>query len=170
LEYLLSKSVKVATLTSLIIVVGILALKQLSGSEHLTNVSSQESAPESEKKGFFSSLLNLSNDTLKQSNKLTAELSATKPEIPQILKSKPEVEVAKAVAKAQAVAAAQAEAHANSMQEINIVTQNAVQSQESTSDEDSVCNSRSPTEVIGYDENDSKYSDISLPKSNDMTC
>lgn len=181
LAYLLSKSVKVATLTALIIVVGILVLKQMSGSEHLTNVSAQES--ESEKPGFVSSLFNLSKNTMKESNKLTADLGLSRQGVPQMIntvqkytpESKPELEVAKAVAKAQAVAVAQAEAHADKMEEIKAVTQNAVaaQSAESVSLSDSmsdVCEGRSPTEVVGYDENDSEYSDVSFSKSDGLTC
>ena len=66
LAYLLSKSVRVATLTSLIIVVGILLLKKLNSSEHMESVNSKsltESEPEAAqpKKGILSKILDLGN-------------------------------------------------------------------------------------------------------------
>jgi len=168
LAYIFSKSVKVATLTALILVVGILVLKKMGGSEHLDNVSNQEAEKETKKSGFLGNLLNLSNDTLKNTNKLTANLGASKQGSEQILtqikkyspeeeqKSKPEVEVAKAVAKAQEVAVAQAEAHADAMEEIKAVSQPL---------SDNTCGSRAPSEVTGFDENDDEYSDVDFSKA-----
>ena len=66
LAYLLSKSVRVATLTSLIIIVGILLIKKLHGSENMESVKSKsETEAKAEKtqpkKGFLSKVLNLDN-------------------------------------------------------------------------------------------------------------
>lgn len=70
LAFLLSKSVRVATLTSLIIVVGMLLIKKLHGSENMESVSSK-SKTETEakshqeavqpKKGILSKILDLGN-------------------------------------------------------------------------------------------------------------
>jgi hypothetical protein len=65
LSYLLSKSVRVATLTSLIIIVGILLIKKLHGSENMESVNSKSETktPEEQKpkKGMLSKLLDLGN-------------------------------------------------------------------------------------------------------------
>lgn len=66
LAYLLSKSVRVATLTALIIVVGMLLLKKLHISENMESVKSKsetEAKPEAvqPKKGILSKVLNLGN-------------------------------------------------------------------------------------------------------------
>jgi hypothetical protein len=66
LAFLLSKSVRVATLTSLIIVVGMLLIKKLHGSENMESVSSKsETETHAEasqpKKGLLSKLLDLGN-------------------------------------------------------------------------------------------------------------
>lgn len=66
LAYLLSKSVRVATLTALIIVVGMLLLKKLHISENMESVKSKsetESHPEAvqPKKGILSKILDLGN-------------------------------------------------------------------------------------------------------------
>lgn len=66
LAYLLSKSVRVATLTALIIVVGMLLLKKLHGSENMESVKSKsetESHPEAvqPKKGILNKILDLGN-------------------------------------------------------------------------------------------------------------
>jgi hypothetical protein len=68
LAYLLSKSVRVATLTALLIVVGILLVKKMHSSEHLESVkgeseSESKSVPEGvqAKKGLLSKLLDLGN-------------------------------------------------------------------------------------------------------------
>jgi len=68
LAYLLSKSVRVATLTSLIIIVGILLIKKLHGSENMDTVHSKsesksESHPEAvhSKKGVLHKILDLGN-------------------------------------------------------------------------------------------------------------
>lgn len=172
LAYVLSKSVKVATLTSLIIVLGILILKNLSHSEPLDNVSNQEEQPK--KKGLLDDLLGLSADTLKNTNRLVTNLGVSKQGSEEILsqikrytpdqeqKSKPEVEVAKAVAKAQEVAVAQAEAHAGALEEIKAVSQPL--------SDNNTCGSRAPTEVTGFDENKSEYSDVNFSKSSDFMC
>ncbi len=66
LAYLLSKSVRVATLTALIIVVGILLLKKMNAGEHMESVNSEsesKSVPEGvqSEKGLLSKLLDLGN-------------------------------------------------------------------------------------------------------------
>lgn len=66
LAYLLSKSVRVATLTALVIVVGMLLIKKLHGSENMDSVKSKsETEAKSDavqsKKGILSKVLNLGN-------------------------------------------------------------------------------------------------------------
>lgn len=187
IAYILSKnlsnknSVKVATVSALVIVIGILILKNMGGSEHLDNVSNQESE-QPKKKGFFERLFGLSNDDVKKTinlnlnyteqgakNKINNKVNQAK----QYVNDKklelvsptslPPVEVAKAVAKAQAVAVAQAEAHADAMEEIKAVSQ-------PLSDENT-CSSRAPSEVTGFDENNnSEYSDVNFSKSDLNNC
>jgi len=186
LAYVLSKnistkgSVKVATVTALIIVLGILILKNMDGSEHLDNVSNQESE-QPKKKGFLENLLGLSNDTLKKTmnlnysegeikkqiknkvnEKVNDKVSASTSASTLTLTTTPSVEVAKAVAKAQEVAVAQAEAHADAMEEIKAVSQPL--------SDDNTCGSRSPSEVTGFDENNSEYSDINFSKDDLNNC
>ena len=186
IAYVLSKnmstkgSVKVATVTALIIVLGVLILKNMDGSEHLDNVSNQESE-QPKNKSFLENLLGLSNDTLKKTmnlnysegeikkqiknkvnEKVNDKVSASTSASTLTLTTTPSVEVAKAVAKAQEVAVAQAEAHADAMEEIKAVSQPL--------SDDNTCGSRSPSEVTGFDENNSEYSDINFSKDDLNNC
>ena len=183
IAYVLSKnlsnknSVKVATVTSLVIVLGILILKNMDGNEHLDNVSNQESE-QPKKTGFFEKLFGLSNETLKKTLNLNYTEQEAKSQINDkvhqarqyvndkksdlVSTSSPSVEVVKAVAKAQEVAVAQAEAHAGAMEEIKAVSQPL--------SDDNTCGSRAPSEVTGFDENNSEYSDINFSKSDLNNC
>jgi len=183
IAYVLSKnmstkgSVKVATVTALIIVLGVLILKNMDGSEHLDNVSNQESE-QPKNKSFLENLLGLSNDTLKKTMNLNYSEEEIKKQIKEKVNEKinqkvsetkqyindkvASVEVAKAVAKAQEVAVAQAEAHADAMEEIKAVSQ--------VLSDDNTCGSRTPSEVTGFDENNSEYSDINFSKDDFNNC
>ena len=208
IAYILSKnlsnksSVKVATVTALVIVLGILILKNMDSSEYLDNVSNQESE-QPKNTGFFEKLLNISNTTLKQKDSLTSALGKSKQGPGLILRqirkytqeqeSKPSVEVAKAVAKAQAVAVAQAQAHADAMEEIKAVSQPSpeitklsqiqqipqiqqiqqipqIQSQQVNVSDEGTCVSRSPSDVTGFDENNSEYSEVQFSNDNLGNC
>lgn len=93
LAYLLSKSVRVATLTALLIVVGVLLLKKMHSSENLESVkaeseSESKSVPEGvePKKGLLSKLMDLGNVA-------PADYSGTmQPEASPVTAAKQEVE------------------------------------------------------------------------------